>query len=200
MIIQRSINKVSMGQFSDRGSKFYAFLHPLNNLDVYKEFIRRYKNENPKACHVCSGYRIYLNSWIDEYATDDGEPRGSAGLPILNALKRSNLVNASIYVVRIYGGVNLGIPGLIHAYNISAENSIKNADLIEWKPVEQIYIQYTYDLHKIIISIVKKIDAKIINENFKEEVVSCIEINPSLKRDFINLVNEETSGRVSVLK
>ena len=46
----------------------------------------KYKAENPQACHVCSGYRIYLNGWVDEYASDDGEPKGSSGLPILNVL------------------------------------------------------------------------------------------------------------------
>ena len=90
---QQSAKKISKGTFSDRGSKFYAFLHPLNDLDTYKNLIRKYKEKNPDACHVCSAYRIYLNGWIDEYATDDGEPKGSSGLPILNTLKRNNLVN-----------------------------------------------------------------------------------------------------------
>ena len=197
---QQSICKISKGQFSDRGSKFYSFLHPLNNLDTYKNFIRRYKQKNPNACHVCSAYRIYLNGWTDEYATDDGEPNGSAGLPILNSLKRNNIVNAAIYVVRIYGGTNLGIPGLIHAYNTSASNAIKNASLFNWKPVDHICIQYNYDLDKTIISIIKSVDGKIINQEFKEEIISYIEINEGFKDDFISLLNEKTSGRVSVLK
>ena len=69
MIPQKSILGVFKGQFRDRGSKFYAFLHPLDDLDTYKDLIRRYKEKNPSACHVCSAYRIYLNGWIDEYAT-----------------------------------------------------------------------------------------------------------------------------------
>ena len=96
MTSQKSINKISKGQFTNRGSKFYAFLHPVDNLDKYKNFIHKYKEKNPNACHVCSAYRIYLNGWIDEYATDDGEPKGSSGLPILNTLKRHNLINSAI--------------------------------------------------------------------------------------------------------
>jgi len=200
MITQKSVKKVSKGEFSDRGSKFYAFLHPIDNLDIYKDFIRKYKEKNPKACHVCSAYRIFLNNWVDEYATDDGEPKGSAGLPILNIIKKNNLVNVAIYVVRIYGGVNLGIPGLIHAYSISAENSIKDATLITWKSIEKIHIQYSYELHKIIISLVKRVGGRVANEDFKEKIISCIEIEAGSKDEFINFLNTETSGRVLILK
>lgn len=200
MIAQKSVREISKGVFTDRGSKFYAFLHPADNLNTYKNFIRKYKDKNPKACHVCSAYRIFLNNWVDEYATDDGEPNGSAGLPILNIIKKNNLVNVAIYVVRIYGGVNLGIPGLINAYSVSAENSIKQASLIAWKSVEQIHIQYSYELHKIIISLVKAVKGRVVNEDFKEKVISCIEIEAGSKDEFINFLNIETSGRATVLK
>ena len=86
---QKSILKISSGKYMDRGSKFYSFIHPVENVESYRVLIRKYKDENPKACHVCSAYRIYLNGWVDEYATDDGEPKGSSGLPILNVIKRN---------------------------------------------------------------------------------------------------------------
>ena len=200
MTKQKSTNKVSQGQFSDRGSKFYSFLHPLKSLDVYKDFIKRYKKENSNACHVCSAYRIYLNGWIDEYATDDGEPNGSAGLPILNTLKRNNLVNIAIYVVRIYGGVNLGIPGLINAYSTSSTNAINNSLLADWEPVERIYIEYSYDLDKIVKSIIKSNKATIVKQDFKSKVISEVEIKEDSKEDFIGLLNEKTSGKVLILK
>ena len=196
----KSVNQISKGQFNDRGSKFYAFLHPLNNLDVYRNFIHRYKEENPNACHVCSAYRIYLNGWIDEYASDDGEPRGSSGLPILNVLKKNSLVNVAIYVVRIYGGINLGIPGLINAYSISASYTIKNASLFDWKAVEQVCIQYSYDLDKIIVLIVQAVDGNIVKQDFKDRITSNIEIDEGSKNSFLSLLDEQTSGRVSVLK
>ena len=200
MILQKSVNQISKGDFSDKGSKFYAFLHPINNVDTYKELIRRYKNENPNACHVCSAYRIYLNGWIDEYATDDGEPNGSAGLPILNVLKRNTLVNIAIYVVRIYGGVNLGIPGLISAYSTSATNSINNALLIDWKPVKRIRIQYSYGLEKIIKSIIKSKQLTIVNQTFEDEIFSEVEIQEDEEKDILDLLNEKTSGKLSILK
>ena len=200
MTDSKSVNQIYQGSFSDRGSKFYAFLHPINNLDTYKTLIRRYKEENPNACHVCSAYRIYLNGWVDEYATDDGEPKGSSGLPILNVLKRNNLVNVAIYVVRIYGGVNLGIPGLINAYSVSSTNAVNDSSLIDWKPIERISIQYSYDLDKVVSAIVGSEQATIVKQEFKDEIFSEIEVEEGQKDRFIDLLTEKTSGRISILK
>ncbi len=200
MTDSKSVNQIYQGSFSDRGSKFYAFLHPVNNLDTYKTLIRRYKEENPNACHVCSAYRIYLNGWVDEYATDDGEPKGSSGLPILNVLKRNNLVNVAIYVVRIYGGVNLGIPGLINAYSVSSTNAVNDSSLIDWKPIERISIQYSYDLDKVVSAIVGSEQATIVKQEFKDEIFSEIEVEEGQKDRFIDLLTEKTSGRISILK
>ena len=197
MTDSKSVNQIYQGSFSDRGSKFYAFLHPINNLDTYKTLIRRYKEENPNACHVCSAYRIYLNGWVDEYATDDGEPKGSSGLPILNVLKRNNLVNVAIYVVRIYGGVNLGIPGLINAYSVSSTNAVNDSSLIDWKPIERISIQYSYDLDKVVNAIVGSEQATIVKQEFKDEIFSEIEVEEGQKDRFIDLLTEKTSGKIS---
>tara|TARA_Y100000814_G_scaffold256942_1_gene205884 strand:- start:96 stop:698 length:603 start_codon:yes stop_codon:yes gene_type:complete len=196
----KSISQLSSGQYADRGSKFYSFIYPLDSISDYKDLIRKYKDENPKACHVCSAYRIYLNKWIDEYATDDGEPKGSSGLPILNVIKRNKLVNVAIYVVRIYGGVNLGIPGLINAYSTCSENAVKNSALIDWEPVEKICIQYSYDSHKLITSILKKNDGKVVKEDFKDQIISHIIIREGSRDTLMKLLNEKTSGKVLILK
>ena len=145
MTNQKTLNKILQGNFFDRGSKFYAFINPVASLEEYKSLIKKYKQNNINACHVCSAYRIYLNGWVDEYATDDGEPGGSAGLPILNTLKKNKLVNIGAYVVRIYGGVNLGIPGLINAYSTCVDNAIDDSSLIDWYPMEKILIEYSYN-------------------------------------------------------
>ena len=196
----KSVNQISKGYFVDRGSKFYAFLHPVNNLVLYRDLIRKYKEKNPEACHVCSAYRIYLNGWVDEYATDDGEPKGSSGLPILNVLKRNNLVNVAIYVVRIYGGVNLGIPGLINAYSVSSTNAVRDSSLIDWKPTERISIQYSYDLDKVVNAIIGSEQATIVKQEFKDEIFSEVEVEEDRKDRFIDLLTEKSSGRISILK
>ena len=200
MIKQKSLNQVLQGNFFDRGSKFYGFIHPISSLENYKSLIKKYKENNPEACHVCSAYRIYLNGWVDEYATDDGEPNGSAGLPILNTLKKHKLVNVSAYVVRIYGGVNLGIPGLINAYGTCIDNAIDDDLLIDWYPMEKVIIEYSYDLEKIINHVIKLMDAKIIKQIFEKTISLEIAIRESKKNIFLDLLNEKTSGKVVILK
>ena len=200
MIKQKSLNQVLQGNFFDRGSKFYGFIHPISSLENYKSLIKKYKENNPEACHVCSAYRIYLNGWVDEYATDDGEPNGSAGLPILNTLKKHKLVNVSAYVVRIYGGVNLGIPGLINAYSTCIDNAIDGDLLIDWYPMEKVIIQYSYDLEKIINHVIKLMDAKIIKQIFEKTISLEIAVRESKKNIFLDLLNEKTSGKVVILK
>jgi uncharacterized YigZ family protein len=200
MIKQKSLNQVLQGNFFDRGSKFYGFIHPISSLENYKSLIKKYKENNPEACHVCSAYRIYLNGWVDEYATDDGEPNGSAGLPILNTLKKHKLVNVSAYVVRIYGGVNLGIPGLINAYGTCIDNAIDDDLLIDWYPMEKVMIEYSYDLEKIINHVIKLMDAKIIKQRFEKTISLEIAVRESKKNIFLDLLNEKTSGKVVILK
>ena len=200
MIKQKSLNQVLQGNFFDRGSKFYGFIHPISSLENYKSLIKKYKENNPEACHVCSAYRIYLNGWVDEYATDDGEPNGSAGLPILNTLKKHKLVNVSAYVVRIYGGVNLGIPGLINAYSACVDNAIDDDLLIDWYPMEKVVIEYSYDLEKIINHVIKLMDAKIIKQRFEKTISLEIAVRESKKNIFLDLLNEKTSGKVVILK
>ena len=200
MIKQKSLNQVLKGNFFDRGSKFYAFLHPISDLENYKLLIKEYKQDNPSACHVCSAYRIYLNGWVDEYATDDGEPNGSAGLPILNTLKKHKLVNVSAYVVRIYGGVNLGIPGLINAYSTCIDNAIDDDLLIDWHQMENVLIEYSYDLEKIVNHVIKLMDAKIIKQKFQRTVSLEITVRKNKKNIFLDLLNDKSAGKVIILK
>ena len=197
---QKSINKVSKAIFRDKGSKFYAFLHPVDSLDSYKYFIRRYKKDNPDACHVCSAYRIYFNDWVDEYATDDGEPKGSSGLPILNALKQYCLVNTAIYVVRIYGGINLGIPGLIKAYNTSALEAIADNNLIDWEPLTEVSIKYSYNLDKVVLLAIQSFEGKVVRQIFEEKITSNIHIKKQFRNKLIRLLNNKTSGKIIILQ
>ena len=98
-MIYHTINKIGSGEYKSRGSKFFSYIHPTDSIKEYKHLITIYKKDFPEACHVCSAYRLVVDGRVDEHASDDGEPKGSAGLPILNQLKRNDLVNVGIYVL-----------------------------------------------------------------------------------------------------
>lgn len=102
----------------------------MKSIEEAKENIQRLREEHPKACHVCFGWRIGTNE-IQERSSDDGEPSNSAGKPIFGQLSKYELTNTLIAVVRYYGGVNLGVGGLITAYKGAAEAAILNGTIIE---------------------------------------------------------------------
>ena len=77
------------GEFKDRGSKFLSFIHVVSNLDEFKSHLSNYKKNHPQAVHVVSAFRLCVDGRIDEFSSDDGEPRGSSGPPVLNMVKKN---------------------------------------------------------------------------------------------------------------
>ena len=96
-------------------SKFIAYKKELTSLEEVKAFLLQLKKEHKKARHICYAY-VYKNEIISEKCSDDGEPGGTAGYPILNVIKKKNLTNVMVAVVRYFGGIKLGAGGLTRAY------------------------------------------------------------------------------------
>ena len=99
-------------------SKFYSYLYNFNKMEDFKQKLEELKKEHKKATHICYAYIIDDNG-TKEKAYDDGEPKGTAGMPMLNVLKRKNLRNVAVFVIRYFGGVKLGAGGLVRAYTKS---------------------------------------------------------------------------------
>lgn len=102
-------------------SKFYSYCYQVDTIENFKLLLENTKKEHKKATHVCYAYVIDDNG-AKEKAYDDGEPKGTAGMPILNVLKRKGLRNIAVLVVRYFGGVKLGAGGLVRAYTKSASS------------------------------------------------------------------------------
>lgn len=138
-----TIEKTSEGFFRDRGSKFLAFAYPIRSEDNVKPLIQSLWDEYQGICHVCYAYRIGVNG--ETYrANDDGEPSGSAGLPILNQIKSKEVTNTLVAVARYFGGTKLGVPGLINAYKESAKEALENAKLVEKVITEMIDLNFPH--------------------------------------------------------
>lgn len=96
-------------------SRFIAYKFNLQNLEQVKQILANLKQEHKKATHICYAYVFNIGT-VSEKAFDDGEPNGTAGYPILNVIKKKNLANTMIVVVRYFGGIKLGAGGLTRAY------------------------------------------------------------------------------------
>lgn len=133
------------GFYETKGSKFLGFLVPYEDFDI---FLLQLKDQHPKACHFVTAFRTISHCIVEGYS-DDGEPKGSAGMPILKVLRGEEIVNAGFIAVRYFGGTLLGVGGLVRAYTQIIQNTIVEAkknqlldnyrELIEW----EIYIGYT---------------------------------------------------------
>ena len=179
-----SIQKCASSKYSDRGSSFFGFLYSVESVSDFKVKLKETRNNHLNATHVCSAYRLINSNILEEKGSDDGEPRGSAGLPILNELKRVDIINACVFVVRHYGGTKLGISGLIHAYSEATRILLSDCKLLRWQPKKKYIINHSYQDIDSLDFFIKKYNANLKNRVFDLFVQSTIEINDDLADDF----------------
>jgi uncharacterized YigZ family protein len=138
-----TIERSSTAEFKDRGSKFMAFAFPIDTADDLKKQLQLLKKEHPKAVHHCFAYRIGTEG-NNFRSSDDGEPAGTAGKPILGQIDSKGITNVAVVVVRYWGGIMLGVPGLINAYKTAASLALQVTPLLE-KQIETEYsIEFGY--------------------------------------------------------
>jgi uncharacterized YigZ family protein len=164
-----TISQSSANEFKDRGSKFYAFAYPVETIEEFKKFQQQLKKEHPKAVHFCFAYRIGTDG-NNFRSSDDGEPAGSAGKPILGQLDSRGITNAAIFVVRYWGGTLLGVPGLINAYKTAASLALQITPIIQ-KQIELNYkIHFDYTRINEVMMVIKQFNCAII---FQELQLFC---------------------------
>ena len=140
----RSIAGKSEGLFKDNGSRFIALAYPVETEEEIKEIVMGLKKEYHDARHHCYAYRLGLKG--DKFrANDDGEPSGSAGRPILGQIDSLGLSDILVVVVRYFGGIKLGIPGLIRAYKTSTSDALQSATTIEKIAGKIFRIEFSYE-------------------------------------------------------
>jgi len=158
-----TIEKPSMAEFKDRGSKFFAFAYPAKDIDSCKKILAQLKKEHGKAVHYCMAYRLGVDGSTFR-VSDDGEPAGSAGRPILGQIDSKGLTNVLVVVVRYFGGTLLGIPGLINAYKTSTALALQLSPIIK-KPIEIPY-ELSFDYHQMneVMLLVKQYNCSVVEQ------------------------------------
>jgi len=124
------ISKTTEGFYKEKGSKFFGYAIPCTNETDAKAHLVKFKKENPNACHVCFAWRFGKDrtKYVERFS-DDGEPSNSAGKPIFGQIQAYDVTNVLVAVVRIYGGTNLGVGGLMHAYKTAAKDAFEKATI-----------------------------------------------------------------------
>jgi uncharacterized YigZ family protein len=162
----QTIEKSSTAEFKDRGSRFIAFAFPASTPEDAKRLLHQVKKDHPKAEHHCFAYRLGTDRAVYR-ASDDGEPSGSAGRPILGQLDSKGLTNTLVVVVRYFGGTLLGVPGLINAYKSAASLALQLVPIVR-KPVEVLYeLHFDYTLLNQVMQVVRAQQCSIVEQDLQ---------------------------------
>jgi uncharacterized YigZ family protein len=183
IICEQEINK----------SLFISYLKKVTTVDEAKAYINEIKKMHPAATHHVSVYVVGKNGEIG-HTTDDKEPSGTAGLPILEVFKKNEVTNFVIIVVRYFGGIKLGAGGLIRAYSSSASLALNKTKLIEIITMESLKISFTYSHLKLIEQIIA--NYQIIKKDFSHNVTYVIEVPQTEKQEIIKKLINVTNNQI----
>lgn len=152
--------------FKDKNSKFFGYAYPISNEEEVKEILTELKKQHHQARHWC--YAFQLGTETKQYrANDDGEPNNSAGMPIYGQILSFDVTNVLIVVVRYFGGVKLGVSGLINAYKTGAQMALENVEIVE-KTIDKHYlVNFDYKNMNKVMRVIKEKNINLVNQKME---------------------------------
>ena len=186
-----TITKEGSGVFKEKMSKFLSFAFEVTSAEEAKGIIKRLQNQYHDARHVCWAYMLGADrqEW---QLNDNGEPSGTAGKPILGQINSFGLTDTLVVVVRYFGGIKLGTPGLIAAYREAARLALEDAGKKEVHKKEVLNIRFPYMSANEVMKLVKKEEIEVLNKTFD----NACEMTLSFREDF----SENIRGRLSKIE
>ncbi|OXB24668.1 YigZ family protein [Flavobacterium tructae] len=140
----------------EKSSKFFGYAYPIESEDEVKPIIENLKKQHPHAVHYCYAYQLGTAPKISYRANDDGEPSNTAGAPIYGQIQSFGVTNVLIVVVRIYGGIKLGVGGLITAYKTTAQMALEACEIIEKTIDIHFLISFDYKNMNRVMRVIKE--------------------------------------------
>ncbi|HRH47238.1 MAG TPA: YigZ family protein [Panacibacter sp.] len=195
----QTIEQPSSAEFKDRGSRFIAYTFSIQTADDFKNHLQQLKKEHTKAVHHCFGYRLGTNG-NNFRVSDDGEPSGTAGKPILGQIDSKGLTNVLVIVVRYFGGTLLGVPGLINAYKTAAAMALQLTPSIQ-KPIT-VRWQVTFDYTQMndVMRWVKAFGCNVIEQDMQLFCKLIIDVPRSRMNDLKNLFADMRGVEISNIR
>ncbi|AYO58139.1 hypothetical protein CO230_08400 [Chryseobacterium sp. 6424] len=173
----------------EKGSKFIGFVFPVRDEGEIKSALQKIHAEHPKATHHCYAFRLGLRG--EQYrANDDGEPTGSAGLPIYNQLLAHDITNILLIVVRYYGGTKLGVSGLVKTYKETAKLTLEASEIIIKELESQLEISFSFEKQNQIFTLLNKFDAKISDFISHDQCTITASVKTALKENISEQLSE----------
>ena len=193
----RTIKEDGQVQEEIKKSRFICHTKRVYSEEEARDFITNIKKEHYKATHNCSAFIIGERSEIKR-TSDDGEPSGTAGIPMLGVLENHNLTNVCVVVTRYFGGIKLGAGGLIRAYAGSVALAVKEIGIIEIKEQAGIAIQMSYAQYQEYSNFLKEYDLMELETNFTDQVDTMIYVDKEEKENIKAALVEFFNGKVTL--
>ncbi len=191
-----TIKERSYFEYEDRKSLFIGEAMPVSAEADALAFIQSIKKKYPDARHHVYAYVLRDNSIIR--FTDDGEPQGTAGMPVLDVIRKNNCTDTVIVVTRYFGGTLLGTGGLVHAYTAAALGALRGAEIIQYNLYTQLNVTVTYSDYSKITLFLDESGFRVEDTEYFENVVVGGKIESEKLEDFKNQLTELTSGRAGL--
>ncbi len=185
----RSVAAPAYGLFKDRGSRFISSVYPVETEEEIKGIITALRKEYHDARHCCYAYR--LGHLGDRFrSSDDGEPSGTAGRQILGQIDSAGLSDVLLAVVRYFGGIKLGVPGLIRAYRTASSDAIANAEIIQKTACRRFRLSFGYLNMNDVMKVIKDLSLNPTNQDFGASCRLEAEVRLTLADAFLAAVSK----------
>ena len=188
-----TVHREGTFEYEDRKSVFIGTAVPVTTEQDALAFVSFIKKKYPDARHHVYAYVLRENSAMR--FSDDHEPQGTAGMPVLDAIRKNGCTDVAVVVVRYFGGTLLGTGGLVRAYSAAAVGALENAEIITYDIYTEIKLVVSYSDYQKITPIISEHGFRVSDTVYSDLVVINGRITQRCREDFINVVNESTSGR-----
>ncbi len=195
--IYKTVHKFGQDSIIINKSKFIGYSTPIESEKDALEFIDRIRSEHRDATHNVYAYVLGENNNVQKFS-DDGEPSGTAGIPVLEVIKKEDLRNVAVVVTRYFGGIKLGAGGLIRAYTKGAKIGLDAGIIVEKILHHKMKIRINYSLYGMIENFLNTEGYIVDNIQYDEAVNIYVYVKFSNKERFVNLIKDMTSGNLSI--
>lgn len=196
----KTISNNSIAEIVEKKSKFIANIFYVESQEEAEEKIKEIKKKYFDARHNCFAYSIFTKEGIVERFSDDGEPSGTAGAPMLNILSSQNLRNIVVVVTRYFGGILLGTGGLVRAYTGAVQEALKNTEIIEKYLGLEVKLEVSYQNLEKLKYYLKQNEINIISSEYLENIKVLVEISEDKLNKLLEIRNELNFDLINIEK
>ena len=168
--------KPGLYELVEKRSRFITYCEKVTNSEEFKNFLNRLKQKYPDARHYCYGFRIGPLSYAQRGFSDDGEPSGTAGMPILNVIDHSEFSDVAIIVVRYFGGTKLGTGGLARAYSQAANTLLQKMEWVEFQQTQELTLCCEFQQEHQVRYLINQLNGNIISVDYQQKVMLIVEL------------------------